>query len=82
MVIRRYRPEIKLPFKMWLYPLPALIALTGWIYILGTNQREIVGWALGLMLVGIGAYFWQAKIKNDWPFEMTERTEKTNQTER
>ncbi len=67
-VIRRYRPEIKLPFKMWLYPLPALIALAGWIYILGTSQREIVWWGLGLMLIGIGAYFGQAKISSEWPF--------------
>jgi amino acid transporter len=75
-VIRRYRPEIQLPFKMWLYPLPALIALAGWIYILGTNQQEIVLWGLALMLIGIGAYFWQAKIRKEWPFEMTEQTEK------
>jgi amino acid transporter len=36
--IRRYRPDIQLPFKMWFYPLPSLIALAGWIYILGTNE--------------------------------------------
>jgi amino acid transporter len=71
-VIRRYRPEIKLPFKMWLYPLPALIALAGWIYILGTNEGKIVLWGLALMLVGIGAYLWQAKIRNEWPFEIAE----------
>jgi amino acid transporter len=68
-VIRRFRPEIKLPFKMWLYPLPALIALAGWIYILGTNQKTIVLMGLGLMLVGVGAFFWQAKIRGEWPFE-------------
>lgn len=67
-VIRRYRPEIKLPFKMWLYPLPALIALAGWIYILGTNQWQIAAWGLALMLVGIGAYLWQAKLRHEWPF--------------
>lgn len=76
-VIRRYRPEIKLPFKMWLYPLPALIALAGWIYILGTNQGQIVVWGLALMLVGIGAYLWQAKIRDEWPFEITKQTEIT-----
>lgn len=68
-VIRRFRPEIKLPFKMWLYPLPALIAFAGWVYILGTNQKTIVLMGLGLMLIGIGAFFWQAKIRGEWPFE-------------
>jgi len=68
-VIRRYRPEIKLPFKMWLYPLPSLIALAGWIYILGTNQASIVLWGIALMIVGVAAYLWQAFYKAEWPFD-------------
>jgi amino acid transporter len=75
-VIRHYRPEIQLPFKMWLYPLPALIALAGWIYILGTNQWQIVAWGVALMIVGIGAYLWQAKIRSEWPFELMKQTER------
>jgi amino acid transporter len=70
-IIRRYRPEIRLPFKMWLYPLPSLIALAGWIYILGTNEWKIVASGCGLMIVGIAAYLWQAKIKREWPFAST-----------
>ncbi len=68
-VIRRYRPEIRLPFKMWLYPLPSLIALAGWIYILGTNQGKIVLAGIGLLIAGVGAYLWQARGKGEWPFE-------------
>jgi amino acid transporter len=67
-VIRRYRPEIRLPFNMWLYPLPSLIALAGWIYILTTNQAKIVLWGIALMVVGVAAYLWQAKLKGEWPF--------------
>jgi amino acid transporter len=67
-VIRRYRPEIHLPFKMWFYPLPSLIALAGWIYILSTNQARIVVAGIGLMIVGVLAYLWQAKLKHEWPF--------------
>jgi APA family basic amino acid/polyamine antiporter len=47
-LIRRHRPEIKLPFKMWLYPLPSVIALVGWIFH-SANQRR------ANRLVGIGA---------------------------
>ena len=68
-VIRRYRKEIRLPFRMWLYPLPSLIAVAGWIYILGTNQGRIVLAGIGLMLVGIVAWLWQARRKSEWPFE-------------
>ena len=67
-VIRRRRPEIKLPFKMWLFPLPALVALAGWLYILGTNQRKIVLWGIALMVAGLAAYLWQARVKREWPF--------------
>lgn len=67
-VIRRYRPDIKLPFKMWFYPLPSLIALAGWLYILSTNERKIVLWGLVLLLLGIGAYFWRARARREWPF--------------
>lgn len=69
-VIRRYRPELHLPFKMWLYPLPSVVALAGWIYILSTNQAKIVLWGTALMIVGVAAYLWQAKRKNEWPFMM------------
>src|SRR5262245_31038148 len=68
-IIRRYRPEIRLPFKMWLYPLPSLIALAGWIYILSTNQAKIVLWGIALMIVGVAAYLWQAYFKAEWPFD-------------
>ncbi|MDX2032623.1 MAG: amino acid permease [Blastocatellia bacterium] len=67
--IRRYRPNIHLPFKMWFYPIPSLIALAGWIYILGTNQGSIVLAGIGLMLVGIAAWLWQSRRKGEWPFE-------------
>lgn len=68
-LIRRHRPEIKLPFKMWLYPLPSVIALVGWIFILRTNDARIVWWGLALTVVGIIAYLIQAKPKSEWPFD-------------
>lgn len=68
-VIRRHRPEIKLPFKMWLYPLPSLIALAGWFFILQTNNRQIVFWGLALTAFGVLAYLAQAKVKREWPFD-------------
>ncbi len=34
--IRMYRKEIHRPYGMWLYPVPALVALTGWMYVATT----------------------------------------------
>ncbi|HXI31359.1 MAG TPA: APC family permease [Vicinamibacterales bacterium] len=32
-LLRRYRPDIAKPFRMWLYPLPAIVSLAMWLYI-------------------------------------------------
>lgn len=67
--IRKYRREIALPFHMWLYPVPALVALVGWIYVaVAPEQRQNIGTALILLLVGIGAYFLWARTAKIWPF--------------
>jgi amino acid transporter len=68
-LIRRLRPDINRPFKMWLYPLPSIIAFAGWIYILSTNGVKFIALGLGLMVVGVAAYLWQARLKNEWPFD-------------
>jgi amino acid transporter len=39
-IVRRSRPDIHLPFRMWFYPLPSLIALCGWLFVLATSARE------------------------------------------
>jgi amino acid transporter len=40
-VLRRERAH-PLPFRMWFYPLPSLIALVGWVFLLATSKREII----------------------------------------
>src|ERR1700690_1659747 len=34
MVLRRRRPDMPRPFRMWLYPVPALLAIAGFTFIL------------------------------------------------
>ena len=64
-LIRRYRPDIKRPFKMWGYPLPSVIALGGWTYILATNGLQFILLGVGLMALGVVAYLWQARRKGE-----------------
>jgi amino acid transporter len=67
--IRKYRHEIQRPFSMWLYPLPAIIALMGWIYVASApEQRQNIGTALVLLVLGLGAYFLRARAVKIWPF--------------
>jgi amino acid transporter len=67
-LIRRQRPDIRLPFRMWLYPLPALIAFGGWVYILSTNGWRMFLLGAGLMVVGILAWLGQSYRRSEWPF--------------
>ncbi len=32
-LLRKTRPDVILPFRMWFYPLPSLIAVLGWVFI-------------------------------------------------
>jgi amino acid transporter len=67
-LIRRYRPDIARPFSMWLYPIPAVVALAGWLFILIASGLAYVLAGLLLMAVGILAYLWRARRRSEWPF--------------
>ncbi len=41
-VMRTTRPDIVMPFRMWLYPIPSLIALFGWLFVLGNRMEYFV----------------------------------------
>ncbi|HEX4168361.1 MAG TPA: amino acid permease [Bryobacteraceae bacterium] len=68
-LIRRLRKDIVRPFSMPLYPLPAVFALLGWLYILATS--EIIYVLAGLLLLGFGvvSYLWRARSLREWPWE-------------
>ncbi|HEV2175824.1 MAG TPA: APC family permease [Terriglobia bacterium] len=67
-VIRTYRREIAVPFRMWLYPWPALVALAGWIYVaLTPAQRPFVWEGAILMAAGVVAYLLRARVVKEWP---------------
>jgi amino acid transporter len=56
--LRRSRPEMIRPFRIWLSPLPPLLAIAGFIYILverANFQREILGAGV-LIVVGAIVY--------------------------
>lgn len=56
-LLRRYRKDIPQPFTMWLYPLPALISLTLWLYIFFTGPWEGILFSFAFLAASVGAYF-------------------------
>ena len=69
-VLRVRRPDLKRPFRMWLYPLPALLALAGFIYVLISRKNFLkeIRYVAVLVIVGLVIYFIRARVRGEWPF--------------
>ena len=60
--MRRRRPDIVRPFRMWLYPVPALVALAGWSYVFLTSGWIYVAFGLAVLTSGMVAFaLWRAR---------------------
>jgi APA family basic amino acid/polyamine antiporter len=69
-VLRIRRPEMPRPFRMWLYPVPALVAAASFVFILVSRngfQREI-RYAGVILVVGTVVYGARAWRRREWPF--------------
>jgi basic amino acid/polyamine antiporter, APA family len=55
-VLRTRRPDVPRPFRMWLYPVPSIVALAGWSYIFLTSGWMYAAFGVGTLVVGIGAF--------------------------
>jgi len=69
-VLRIRRPDLPRPFRMWLFPLPALLASIGFTFVLisRTNSLQQVRYALIILLTGIAIYMVRAWRNKEWPF--------------
>jgi amino acid transporter len=71
-LLRFRAPELHRPFRMWFYPLPGIVSICGWFYVLGTSEPKRLLVALTIFLVGSAAYFARARLRGEWPFTKTE----------
>lgn len=55
-LLRKLRPEVPLPFRMRLYPLPSLVALVGWLFLLATSNWKVLATALGVTASGVPVF--------------------------
>jgi amino acid transporter len=68
MVLRQQRRETMDCYKMPLYPLPALIALSGWSYIVVTSGARYIALAGVFLAAGIAVFLLRARQQASWPF--------------
>jgi amino acid transporter len=71
-LLRRAQPAVRLPFKMWLYPIPCVVALLGWIFMIITTERKLQLAGFLTLAAGVGAFLFWAKVRRSWPFEAVE----------
>jgi amino acid transporter len=62
------------PYRMWLYPLPALIALVGWLYIFAAAGFSAIVYGLVSLAAGAVVFLVRAARVREWPFAMTTAT--------
>lgn len=70
LILRQTRPEFPRPFKMWLYPIPALIAILGFLYVLfmRPNFQKEIRYAAVLLVIGLIIYFVRSYRRGEYPF--------------
>jgi basic amino acid/polyamine antiporter, APA family len=66
--LRKFRPEVSRPFKMYLYPLPAAVAFFGWVYVfLSAGTTYVLYGFLSLVFGGV-AFLIMSWNRRSWPF--------------
>jgi len=69
-VLRIRRPDLPRPFRMWFYPLPAILACAGFLFILfkRDNWQKEMRYAVLILLTGVIIYMIRAWKHAEWPF--------------
>lgn len=68
-LLRRQQPDMPRPFRVWLYPIPLVLAMVGWLFIFATTDPFVILFGLLLLLLGgvvFGIWSWRT---SKWPFE-------------
>jgi amino acid transporter len=69
-LLRIRQPQRPRPFRLWLYPLPPLFALVGFLFILVARPNAAVEIRYGLVLAVTGTlvFFIRSRVRREWPF--------------
>src|SRR5688572_12710402 len=67
-LLRRHAPHMPRPYRMWLYPIPAAIALLGWVFVFATTEPRVILFGVGVLTLGCLAFLLWSRKTNRWPF--------------
>ena len=61
---------IRAPYRMFLFPIPAIFAFVGWIYIFVSAGVAPIAFGLGGLAVGATVFLVRSKRASEWPFAL------------
>lgn len=67
-VLRHRQPSLRRPYREWLYPIPSLLALVGWIYVYFSSGPLPIYLSLAWLAAGGIVFLIWARIEHTWPF--------------
>src|SRR5215469_16292796 len=70
-VLRIRRPDMPRPFRMWFYPVPAVLAILGFLYVVIKRHDSLreVRYAAVILIVGVIIYLVRSWRNREWPFK-------------
>ncbi|HKE91730.1 MAG TPA: APC family permease [Gemmatimonadales bacterium] len=70
-LLRRNRPDMPRPYRIWLYPLPLLLALIGWLFVFVTTEPRVLLFGFGATVLGVVGFLLWSSRTGTWPFART-----------
>ncbi len=68
-LLRKRAPDMRRPYRIWLYPLTSLLALVGWVFLFVTADVPTLKLGIGSLALGVGAFYLWSRISKQWPFD-------------
>lgn len=68
LILRSRKSETEFPYKMPLFPLPVIIAIAMWLFILISTGTKLMFSGMFVIFLGVIVYFIKAKFQKEWPF--------------
>jgi amino acid transporter len=67
-VLRRRQPTLTRPYRQWLYPVPCVVALLGWVYVYVSASAMSLILSGAWIVAGLVVFAIWARINRSWPF--------------
>jgi len=67
-LLRKLQPDRPRPWRMWLYPLPCILAVAGWLFVYASTGRLYIVIGALTLAVGLVVFLVWAGRQGVWPF--------------